>query len=295
MKAAVSSLLLVAVLLSGCGSSEPAPATGTATPAPPPAAGPASAPAPAAPPAPAAATESAPQDSEPAQTGEAAAADEPAADTGGVTATTAVTAIAEVPPSGPAPREGIDFTVIDPPAPLSPVPGRIEVAEVFSYTCIHCANIQAKVTPWKAKLPADVEFRYVPMAYGAVEPLARAFYAAQAMGELDRVHEKLFQSIAVQHKLKRGTAEEITALYADLGIDREALTATMSSFAVNAQITRNQKAVERWAIEGTPTFIVNGRYKVKVTQDRGHDGALSAVEHLVARERARIAGTAGAQ
>src|SRR5690606_30215416 len=84
------------------------------------------------------------------------------------------------PPAGPEPRPGTDFSVIDPPMPLSPSPGRIEVAEVFSYTCIHCASIQTKVTPWKAALPADVEFRYVPMAHGAVEPIARAFYAAQA-------------------------------------------------------------------------------------------------------------------
>ena len=41
-----------------------------------------------------------------------------------------------------------------------------------------------------------------------------------------------------------------------------------------------------------PTFVVNGRYKAVVT-DRGHDGVISTVEHLIARERARLAGTPG--
>lgn len=62
----------------------------------------------------------------------------------------------------------------------------------------------------------------------------------------------------------------------------------MKSFAVNAQIARNQKTVARWAIESTPTVVVNGHYRANVTQDRGHEGLLRTVEHLIARERAAM-------
>lgn len=276
MKSMIFRAILLSALLAGCGSDEPATpaAAPTATEAAPAAAPAAEAPAAA-----------------PTATPDAAPA--PAAPPVAANASDAVAApaAAAAMPSGEPPREGIDYTVIDPPQPLSPSPGKLEVAEVFAYYCIHCANAQRVVTPWKAALPADVEFRYVPMAHGEAEPIARAFYAAEAMGELDRSHDGMFKALAIDRRLKRGTADEIADFYAEMGVDREALLSTMSSFAVNAQIARNQKAVTRWAIESTPTFIVNGRYKVQVTQDRGHEGALNAIEHLLARERA-AAGTA---
>lgn len=275
MRTAISGLMLAAVLLTGCGGESPAPATASRP----------TTPAEATPP-PAAATEpTAAVAATPTPEPSAPVAAEP------VAATPTAPVPAPAPASGPEPREGIDYTVIDPPVMFSPSPGKIEVAEVFSYPCIHCANLQARITPWKAALPADVLFRYVPMAHGQVEPLARAFYAAEAMGEHDRTHEALFQAIAVERKLTQGTADAVADLYAELGVDREALLSTMASFAVNAQIARNQKTVARWAIEGTPTFIVNGRYRVVSSQDRGHDGLIGAVEHLIARERAAAAGT----
>jgi thiol:disulfide interchange protein DsbA len=274
MKAALTSLILAGALLAGCSNDAPAPAT-----APAPAAAPAANPPPAATPAPAPAT---PETATPAE----AATPAPAPAEAPAPAAPVVAA----PPRGPEPREGIDFFRIDPPAPFAPTPGKIEVAEVFAYTCIHCSTLQALVTPWKASLPADVEFRYVPTANGAFEPFARAFYAAEAMGVHDRTHEPMFKMIAVERRFKTGSAEELADLYAELGVDREAMLSTMRSFAINAQIARNQKAVARWAIEGTPTIIVNGRYKAVVTGDRAHDGLISTVEHLIARERA-AAGT----
>lgn len=275
MKVALSSLLVFAALLVGCGSESPNTSAQTPTPsttAAAPTTEPAVTPSPAPPPVASTPANATPESTSPASP-EAIASP----------------ATAPASPSGPEPREGVDFTLIDPPAPLSPSEGKIEVAEVFAYYCIHCSTLQTRITPWKAGLPADVQFRYVPMAHGTSEPIARAFYAAEAMGELDRTHDAMFKALAVDRKLKQGTADELADIYAELGVDRETLLSTMSSFAVNAQIARNQKAVTRWAIESTPTVIVNGRYRALVTQDRGHDGLISTIEHLIARERAAAA------
>lgn len=193
------------------------------------------------------------------------------------------------PPAGPEPVEGTDYERIDPPAPISQQAGKIEVAEVFAYYCIHCATMQKLVTPWKAALPADVDFKYVPTAHGQAEPFARAFYAAEAMGIHDATHEKIFDLVAVQHKVKTGQADEIAQLYGTIGQDAGAVLSTMQSFAVNAQIARAQKAVTRWAIDATPTFVVAGKYKVTTTSG-GRERILEVIDHLVARERA-AAGT----
>ncbi len=283
MKTALTACILLAALLTGCGSDAPAPA---AAPAPATETAPAAATTPAAEPASAPAATEAPADAAATPAPTAATTEPPAAAEAAAPAAPAEIA----PPSGPVPVEGTDYVVIDPPAPMSPSGGKIEVAEVFAYYCIHCARIQDLLTPWKAKLPADVDFRYVPTAHGQSEPFARAFYAAEAMGVLDRVHTQLFQAVVIDKKVKQGTVEELADLMGGMGVDRDAALSTMQSFAVNAQVARTQKSVARWAIEGTPTFIVAGKYRVE-SSARGHQGMLQTVEHLVARERAAMAGT----
>lgn len=293
MKSALAALALAAALLTGCGkdAETPAPAS-VATPAPAPGADlPAAAPSPDT-----SATSATPDavdavDAAKATSAEtpvatpAPATEEPIAET---TPTPAPVAVSEVvPPRGPAPVEGTDYTLIDPPAPMAPASGKIEVAEVFAYYCIHCATMEKLVTAWKATLPTDVDFKQVPTAHGQAEPFARAFYAAEAMGILEATHPVMFDNIAVKRLVKTGQLDEIAQLYGPLGHDPATMLSTMNSFAVNAQIARAQKAVTRWAIEVTPSFIVAGKYRVTSTT-RGHQGVLDVVEHLVARERAAM-------
>ena len=88
------------------------------------------------------------------------------------------------PPSGPAPVEGTDYLVIDGGQPIQPATGKIEVAEVFGYVCPACAAFQPLVGPWKAGLPSDVNFVYVPAMFGGTwDDYARAFYAAEQVGD----------------------------------------------------------------------------------------------------------------
>lgn len=192
-------------------------------------------------------------------------------------------------PEGPEPRLGSDYTLIDPPQQLAGVPGKVEVAEVFSYTCIHCARLDPLIPAWRASLPAGVNFIQVPMAHGAFEPIARGFYAAQAMGVLDQTHQGMFRALAEEHKLGAGKLEDVARVYAQLGVDPEALKATANSFTVNTQIARNQRTVARWGIAGTPCLVVAGKYLVVATAERGHEGMLQAARWLAQNELAHQA------
>lgn len=266
----------LAVALGACGgtSDEPAP---VATPAAPAAAAPATTPPPAA----------APADATPAPAEAATpAADAPASETPPA-ATQPTPPAAAAMPEGPAPREGTDYTLIEPAQPFGTTPGKVEIAEVFSYTCIHCARLDPLVPAWKANLPANIEFVYLPMSNGSMEQIARAFHAAQALGAFDSTHAAMFKAVAEDRRLKTGSAEEVAGLYADLGVDEDTMLATMKSFGINAIIARSQKAIVRWAVEATPTLVVAGKYRVVVTQDRGHQGMLDAARWLAMRELAQ--------
>ena len=285
-------LTLAALLaLAACGSEAPAPAS---APAPAPVAEPAPAPSNDTP-APAASQTPASDTEAPAADAQAAPDDsnDTAAAESGTAAPAGETPVARAPvaaPEGPEPRLGTDYFVIDPPQMMAAVPGKVEIAEVFSYTCIHCASLESLIPAWKRTLPPEVNFIYAPMSHGAFEPIARGFYASQAMGVLDQTHGGMFKALAEQQKLGRGRLDDIAGLYADLGVDADALKATATSFAVNTQISRSQRTLARWGIESTPTLVVAGKYRA-VTNERGHEGMLQTARWLAQREIAEQAAT----
>ena len=99
--------------------------------------------------------------------------------------------------TGPAPGEGADYQVIPNGQPFQPATGKIEVTEIFGYVCPACAAFQPLVGPWKAGLPSDVNFVYVPAMFGGTwDDYARAFYAAQTLGVQEKTHEALYAAIA---------------------------------------------------------------------------------------------------
>lgn len=195
--------------------------------------------------------------------------------------------VADVPPpSGPPPREGVDFEVLPTPQPTYGTGPGIEVAEIFSYTCIHCANLQPHVNTWKARLPADVRFVYVPAAFGgAIDNFARGFFAAEATGLLDSTHDAMFSAVLVERAFQTGSEEEIADWYAAHGANRETFLSTMRSFAITGKVNRARQFGLRTGVNATPTIIVAGKYKATATRDRGMEGLLNTVDWLVARER----------
>lgn len=185
------------------------------------------------------------------------------------------------------PVEGTDYERIENGAPLESAPGRIEVVEVFGYTCPHCAHFEPAVQAWKAKLAKDVNF--VPLAApfgGYWTPFARAYFAAKSLGIADRSHEAVFKALHEDGTLPRNpTDDELAAFYAQFGIPAARFIATLDGPGVEAAMRRAQDFVQRSGVEGTPTMIVAGKYRVTAKQP----DVLRVVDLLVARERAAAA------
>lgn len=183
---------------------------------------------------------------------------------------------------------GRDYVEIPNGQPFAPRNGKIEVVEVFGYVCPACANFQPLVRSWKAKLPADVRFTYVPALFGGTwDDYARAFYAAESMGLVDKTHDAMYQAIHIDQSLKgergRDSVEDIAAFYGKHGADPKQFASTMSSFAINAKTSRAKQFAMRSQISGTPTLIIDGKYLVK---GNSYENMLDNAEQLIAKERA---------
>jgi thiol:disulfide interchange protein DsbA len=184
-----------------------------------------------------------------------------------------------------APVEGTDYEVIENGAPFEPAAGRIEVVEVFGYTCPHCAHFEPAVQAWKAKLPKDVKFTPLAAPFGGFwTPFARGYFAARTLGIADRSHEAVFRALHEDGTLPRNpTEDELAAFYTQFGVQPARFVATLNGPAVDALMVRANDFVRRSGVEGTPTMIVAGKYRVTV---QNQADVLRVVDQLLARERA---------
>lgn len=194
--------------------------------------------------------------------------------------------LAHTAPTGPAPRPGIDYEVLASPQPTWGQ-GKIEIAEVFGYTCIHCAHLQPELNEWHKHLPSDVRFEYVPAVFGEPwDTFARAYFAAELLGVREKTHDAVFKAVHIDRVIRTGSEEEVADLYGSLGVDRDKFLAAMKSFGVSAKMSRARQFATRAGVTGTPSIIIAGKYRVMSSRDRGFPGMLSTVDYLVAQERA---------
>lgn len=183
---------------------------------------------------------------------------------------------------------GRDYEEIAGGQPFAPLNGKIEVVEVFNYVCPACAAFQPLVNSWKARLPADVRFTYVPAAFGPRwDPYVRAYYAAESMGIAERSHDAMFNALHIERSLKGERGEdstaEIAAFYGRHGVDAGQFASTMASFAVDSKFNRAKQFIVRSQANSTPTMIVNGKYRIKGSS---FENMLENTSTMIARERA---------
>ncbi|HEY0503750.1 MAG TPA: thiol:disulfide interchange protein DsbA/DsbL [Lysobacter sp.] len=182
--------------------------------------------------------------------------------------------------------EGVDYVVIEGGAPFAPVKGKVEVVEVFGYTCPHCAHFQPQVAAWQKQNARTVSF--VPMAApfgGYWTPYAKAFYTAQGLGVVEKTHDAMFLALHTDGTLplRNPSVDEIAGFYARYGVDPAKFAAAYDSEATTARMEKADAFIRRSGVEGTPTLLVNGRYRV--TSQRGFQDMLDVAETLVVRER----------
>ena len=192
---------------------------------------------------------------------------------------------------------GRDYTLINPPQPTTSG-NKIEVLEFFWYGCIHCYHLESPLKAWLKRKPADVEFRYVPAAFNSSWlPLARAFYALEAMGVAANYHDDIFSAI---HRNNQKALINDPRAMADWlggkGLDKQKFLDTYNSFAVNGRAQRTTDVTRSYDIPGTPALVVNGRYLTGPSMMVGSDNNISyerffqVLDQLIAQARTERGG-----
>jgi len=182
--------------------------------------------------------------------------------------------------------EGIDYSELAKPQPTESGE-KIEVLEVFMYSCPHCFYLEPTLEAWLATKPENVEFRRMPAIFNArSESHARAYYAAELIGEIEPFHMPLFRALHEDKKAIRDEAA-LVAFAESQGIDGKAFRDAYNSFFVNMRVRRARDMVKGFGIDGVPTVVINGKYRTSPAQVGSRKKMIRVIDYLIGIEAGR--------
>lgn len=179
-----------------------------------------------------------------------------------------------------APVAGKDYREVSPPQPVD-TGNKIEVLEFFWYGCPHCASFDPELTAWRKKLPADVEYRRVPVAFSPAQTNhTKIYYALESLKRTDEMQAKVFAAIHSSGK-RLLDPNEIADFMAANGIDRKAWLDAFNSFTVATQASRAAKTWAAYKLDGTPAVAIDGKFMTAPSMAGSRPGALLVMDYLV--------------
>ncbi|HEX7081701.1 MAG TPA: thiol:disulfide interchange protein DsbA/DsbL [Gammaproteobacteria bacterium] len=179
---------------------------------------------------------------------------------------------------------GRDYRAINPAQPTSTPDGKVEVAEVFQYSCPHCFNLEPYLEKWKAQKADYVNLVLLPASWSDLSRIhARAFYTAEALGKVEEMHQAFFKEIHVNNNLL-DTEDGLADFFARFGVDEATFRKTFNSFSVHTKVQRADELIRRYRVGATPNIIVDGKYLTDGAMAGSYERWFAIIDALAARE-----------
>ena len=188
---------------------------------------------------------------------------------------------------GAAPVEGKDYLRLSSPLPAPPG-GKIEVIDFFWYGCPHCNAFGPQLDAWAKKLPPDVIYRHVPVAFRE-EPFVahqKIYYALDEMKLSEAMHRRVFAAIHVDRQ-RLDKPAEIAAFMAKNGVDGEKFLEHYNGFSVQTKVRQATQLAQAYKLDGVPALGIQGRYFTSATLAGSPERALAVADYLILQVRGK--------
>jgi len=162
---------------------------------------------------------------------------------------------------------------------------KIEVIEFYSYGCNHCRDLEEFLGPWTKKVPSDVAFKRVPVAFQpAWANLGKIYYTLEALGRED-LTPKVF--LAIHSANVKLFDEKVFFEWAgNNGLDAKKVEEMWGSFAINSKMNRAKTLAANYSVDSVPMLFVDGKFKVQPHLLKGsHKDVPAALDFLIAKAR----------
>jgi protein dithiol oxidoreductase (disulfide-forming) len=197
-------------------------------------------------------------------------------------------------------KEGENYFLLEQPQFTGLPHGKVEVTEVFSYACIVCNSFLPYMDRLAASLPANAVVDYVPASFLPAEDwpvFQRAYLTAKVLGVADRAHDAMFDAVwktgelAIINPMTKGlksplpSLEDVARFYSrTTKVSVADFIGMAGSMGIDSKVNQADDLVVKYHVEGTPTIIVNGKYRLGVASAGGPDKLIDLVKWLVAKE-----------
>lgn len=161
---------------------------------------------------------------------------------------------------------------------------KVEVRELFWYYCGHCFNVEPILHDWVEKLPSNVDFVRQPAVFsdrwinGAI-----FYYVLEQLGEVDRLHAKLFDAIHL-HKTAFIDQEDFVEWLGDHNVDKRKANNAFKSFSVRVKVNKSKINTVKYHISGVPAIVINGKYWTDASHAGGEFNMFKVADYLIAKE-----------
>lgn len=180
-------------------------------------------------------------------------------------------------------QEGKDYRWLAKPQPVE-TGKKIEVIEFFSFSCPHCKDAEPILSPWVKTLPANVQFRRIPVQFQpAWIGTSKVWYTLEALNE-ERLVPAVFNAIHGQN-VRLDQDKTFFDWAAAQGLDRKKVEDMYNSFAVNGKIARAKTLVQNYGVQSVPTFVVDGKFTTETGQPKRHEDMPPLLEKLIDKAR----------
>ena len=164
----------------------------------------------------------------------------------------------------------------------------IEVLEIFWYGCPHCYDFEPFINKWLERKPDDVVFRRMPGIFRKDWiPHAKAYFTAEKLDVLNKIHSSLFTAI---HKKKKPIYDDrsIKKFFLEHDVDKQEFKKIYTSDETGTKVKQAYVMGQRYKITGVPAIIVNGKYMVSGSTAGSFENITKVIDLLIEKERENI-------
>ena len=139
----------------------------------------------------------------------------------------------------------------------------ISVVEYFSYGCTHCYRLELFIDAWLATKDEDVTFSRVAVpTRDDWVPYARAYYIAEDLGILEKVHSLIFRAIYV-HKQPMDQKRLLKRMFTGVAeVEPEKFEEIWASDKIPKMVQNAAIELHNLGVKASPTIVVAKKYLI---------------------------------
>lgn len=170
---------------------------------------------------------------------------------------------------------------------------KIEVIEIFMYSCPHCFDLESFINPWTKNKDPNIRFVRIPAIFNNLAALhAKLYYTEYFLAKAGKISDpEGFRNTVFEEYHRRGnrlTSETaIMRLFARAGVSEDDFNRTWNSFEVDQSLRRARDMALKYGVSSVPMIVVNGKYTADAGSAGSYPNLIELIDELTVREGLR--------